>query len=191
MPSTPHGPKPDPMSREVDRLLAQLGDRGSERSRDPESRERASASRPPFRSRGRGGTRPKAGEARYDRLGLWARLALGAALGGLITQWPYARACDWALLGYLGAVAMVLLAGGWIAIASWRLRDEVAHAASLILFFWGLVLAADQLLPRIGYAAVEAGWRCGPDARTLVVPERGQGLAAGYDYERGTPGAPR
>jgi hypothetical protein len=160
MPNTPRGPKPDPMAREVDRLLAQLADTGSERSRDPQSRERSTTSRPPFRSRARG--RPKAGDGRYDRFGLWARLVLSAALGGLVTQWPYARACDWALFGYLGAVGMVLLAGGWIAIASWRQRDEIVHAASLILFFWGLVLAAEQLLPRIGYAAIEAGWRCGP-----------------------------
>jgi hypothetical protein len=35
---------------------------------------------------------------------------------------------------------------------------------SFILLFWGIVLAAEQLLPRIGYAAVTAGWRCGTEA---------------------------
>ena len=74
--------------------------------------------------------------------------------------WPYQQGCGWPLLGYLGAVVTVLLAGGWIALASWQLRSGVAHVLSLILFFWGIVLAGEQVLPRIGYAAQKASWRC-------------------------------
>ena len=108
------------------------------------------------------GVRPNAPQGRHDPLALWGRVVLGAALGGLITQWPYARACGWPLFGYLGAVATVMLAGGWIAAVSWKQRNVIAHTLSLILLFWGIVLAAEQLLPRIGYAAVVLDWRCGP-----------------------------
>ncbi len=77
-----------------------------------------------------------------------------------MTQWPYPYGCGLPLLGYLGAVSTVLLTGAWIAFASWKLRSGVTHILSLILFFWGIVLAAEQLLPRIGYAADWASWRC-------------------------------
>ncbi len=160
MANTPRGSKPDPMSREVDRLLAQLGDLGSDRSRDSQSRAGATASRPTFRSRARAGARPKADPGRFDSLALWGRIVLGAALGAVITQWPYPHACGWPLLGYLGAVGTVMLTGGWIAVISWKQRDAIVHALSFILVFWGIVLAAEQVLPRIGYAAVAAGWRC-------------------------------
>jgi hypothetical protein len=164
MPNTPGSSRPDPMSREVDRLLAQLNDVGSDRARDPQSRDGVTTSRPTFRSRARANARPKADSGRYDSLALWGRIALGGALGGVITQWPYPRACGWPLIGYLGAVATVMLAGGWIAVTSWKQRDPIVHLLSLILVFWGIVLAAEQVLPRIGYAAVGAGWRCGAGA---------------------------
>ena len=89
--TTPRGSKPDPMSREVDRLLAQLADAGSGRSREPDHHERPQASRPTFRSRVRSSPRAKADQERYDRIGLWARVFLASALGVVITQWPYAH----------------------------------------------------------------------------------------------------
>jgi hypothetical protein len=88
------------------------------------------------------------------------RLLLGILLGGAMTQWPYAHGCDLPLLGYLGAVATVMLGGAWIAFAAWRLRSGLAHVLSLMLLFWGIVLAAEQVLPRIGYAAERASWLC-------------------------------
>jgi hypothetical protein len=163
MPNLPSGSKPDPMSREVDRLLAQLADVGSGRSRESDPYERTHASRPTFRSRVRPRPRAKADQERYDRIALWARVFLASVLGVVITQWPYAHACGWPLIGYLGAITMVLLAGGWIAVASWNQREAAAHALSFILVFWGTVLAAEQLLPRIGYAALSATWRCGAE----------------------------
>jgi hypothetical protein len=81
-------------------------------------------------------------------------------LGGAITQWPYPHGCGLLLLEYLGAVAMVMVTGAWIAVASWRLRSEGAHILALLIVLWGIVLAAEQVLPRIGYAAERASWRC-------------------------------
>jgi hypothetical protein len=80
--------------------------------------------------------------------------------GGAITQWPYPHGCGLPLLGYLGAVAMVMVAGAWIAVASWRLRNEVAHILALLIVLWGIVLAAERTLPRIGYAAERGSWHC-------------------------------
>jgi hypothetical protein len=42
------------------------------------------------------------------------------------------------------------------------MRSGVPHVLSLMLVFWGIVLTAEQLLPRIGYAAESATWRCAP-----------------------------
>lgn len=87
-------------------------------------------------------------------------MVLGVALGLALTQWPYPRECGWALFGYLGPVAMVVLSGAWIGFASWRLRNGVVHLLAQLLVYWGIVLAAEQILPRIGYAAETATWRC-------------------------------
>jgi hypothetical protein len=95
---------------------------------------------------------------------------LGIALGAMMTQWPYPYQCDLPLLGYLGAVATVLVVGAALAFDSWRLRSGPAHVLSLILVFWGIVLAAEQVLPRIGYAADLASWRC-----PVVAPAPGRG----------------
>jgi len=143
---------PDPMAREVDRLLAQLARVGS-----PGGRE---SSRTATRPKVTVGSSSAKVPSRGDLVALWARLALGGGLGGLMTQWPYPHGCGWPLLGYAGAVATVLLAGGWIALASWKLRSGAAHVLALILFFWGIVLAGEQVLPRVGYAAERASWRC-------------------------------
>jgi hypothetical protein len=105
---------------------------------------------------------PTADLARRQALWLWGRVVLGSALGLGLTQWPYPRACGWSLAGYLGAVAMVMVSGAWIALASWRLRKGGVHLLAQILVYWGFVLAAEQILPRIGYAAQTATWRCEP-----------------------------
>ena len=39
--------------------------------------------------------------------------------------------------------------------------DQVINVISVVVFFWGVVLAAEQILPRIGYAALPAIWSCG------------------------------
>ena len=159
MPKTPSGRQREPMEREVDRLLAQLAHTGYPPARAEEPRvTRAPTPATPRRSHS--AAHPAATTSRGDLIALWARVLLGAVLGGLMTQWPYPHGCGLRLLGYLGAVMGVFLTAAWIAFASWRLRRGVAHVLGLILFFWGTVLAAEQLLPRIGYAAHQASWQC-------------------------------
>jgi hypothetical protein len=99
-------------------------------------------------------------------LGLWGRASLAVALGIMMTVYPYFRDCGLPLFGYLCAVAAVVLAGGWVATLAWQMRNEVVHVSALLVILWGLMLTADVLLPRSGYAAVPASWQC-------AVPESG------------------
>jgi hypothetical protein len=97
-------------------------------------------------------------------------------LGVALTQWPYASACGFSLFGYLAAVLTVIVVAGWVFIATWFHRMGFAHLMALILGFWGVVLAAEQVLPRIGYAEEEATWMCAeeeevaPPVLPTVVP---------------------
>jgi len=98
-------------------------------------------------------------------LGTWARVVLGLLIGIGMTQWPYTHGCGLRLIFYLLGVAAVIAAGTWSGISSWKRRFGVAHVLSQGLIIFGLVLAAREVLPRIGYAKAEAPWLC-PD----VVP---------------------
>jgi hypothetical protein len=161
MPKATPDRQPDPMRREVDRLLAQLANSGPRTSQaDAQSRNGAPSQQSVTPRRSRAIVLSAKTASRADILALWARLALGILLGAAMTQWPYRYGCDLPLLGYLGAVVTVIVVGGWIAFAAWRLRSAPAHIASLILLFWGIVLGAEQVLPRVGYAAERASWRC-------------------------------
>ena len=160
MATTPNDPQAKAMEREVNRLLAQLTHAGAE----PIGELRLNGGTPPVqpvaRPRSSGPAR-SATSPRWNVAALWGRVLLAGVLSVAMLQWPYSHACGWALLAYLGAVVAVLLAGAWVAFASWRLRNGLTHLLSLVLFFWGLVLAAEQVLPRIGYAADPAAWLCG------------------------------
>jgi hypothetical protein len=166
MPKTPSDRQPEPMAREVDHLLAQLANVGSRPARDFGPRNSTPAPRQVSRAKSPG-VAPLIGPAtRGDLVALWARALLGIALGGLMTQWPYPNGCGLPLLGYLAAILTVLLTAAWIAFASWKLRNGITHVLALVLYFWGIVLAAEQVLPRIGYAADLANWRCSAELPT-------------------------
>lgn len=98
-------------------------------------------------------------------LGVMARLLLATALGVGMAFWPYASRCGAGLFGYLAAVGVLMAAGTWSAVWTWRHRSAKAHVLSLLLVLWGGVLAAQEVLPRIGYAipteAHPASWMCG------------------------------
>ena len=155
MPKPQDSSKPDPLAREVDRLLASLAGVGAKP--EPESRPQPRAAKPrimPPPARRRTDT------TRRDLAALWARLALGVVLGAMITQWPYPHGCGWGLLQYFGALAMVTVTGTWIAVASWSRRHATSHVLALLLILWGIALAAYEILPRVGYAALRWNWQC-------------------------------
>ncbi len=103
-------------------------------------------------------------QRRGASLGVFARLGLSVVLGVGIVFWPYEARCGVGLAAYLVAVVAVATSGIWSAVWTWRHRTGRAHALSLLLILWGLVLGAVEVLPRVGYAkpmvAHPATWAC-------------------------------
>ena len=108
-----------------------------------------------------------AARGRYAVLFTWVRLALGLSLGAAMTQWPYTYGCGLPLFVYLGAVLAVVIAGVWSVVSSWKTRSGLAHFLSIGLIIWGGVLAAREVLPRIGYAKQGAEWICQAPSATV------------------------
>ena len=96
-------------------------------------------------------------------LGVMARLVLAVALGVGMLFWPYDAKCGLGLAGYLAATGVVVGAGVWSSIWTWRHHSSRGHILSLLLILWGAVLGAIEILPRVGYAKPDAarpGWSC-------------------------------
>ena len=106
----------------------------------------------------------EAAQQSTSTFGVFARLTLAVTLGVAIVFWPYGARCGLGLAGYLAAVATLLTAGVWASVWTWRHRAAKAHTLSLLLVLWGLVLAAVDVLPRVGYAKPSAmhpaNWSC-------------------------------
>ena len=137
---------------EVDRLLNQL----------PSHREEQVAAQPsqrpqPAAARSGGGAAP---EVSGGRIGTWARVGLGLLLGIGMPLWPYDHACGVKLFIYFGGVLVVVAAGVWSSLSSWKRRMGTAHVLSQLLVIWGLVLTAGVVLPRTSFAKVPATWFC-------------------------------
>jgi len=94
-------------------------------------------------------------QQRAAMIGASARLILVFALGAAIGMWPYSRECGWGWFGYVGVEAVMVAGGLWVAFTTWRGRLAKMHALSLLITLTGLVLIAAEVLPRIGYAAID------------------------------------
>ncbi|MBX3175117.1 MAG: hypothetical protein KF709_11935 [Gemmatimonadaceae bacterium] len=92
--------------------------------------------------------------------GAWARAALALVLAVGVIWWPYPASCGLLLGSYAAVVLSVTVVGAWTSWLAWRAQVPTAHVIGLGVSYWGIVLAAELVLPRIGYASVEAGWRC-------------------------------
>ena len=92
---------------------------------------------------------------RAAMIGGGARLVLVAALGVALAFWPYENECGSGLLGYLAVEVVIIVGGLWVATSTWRARLPKMHILSLLIALAGLVLVATEVLPRIGYAAVD------------------------------------
>ena len=97
-------------------------------------------------------------------LGVFLRLFLAVLLGVAMLFWPYEHRCGLGLAGYLGATAVIVTAGVWSAVWTWRHRAGRGHVLALLLILWGVVLAAAEVLTRSGYARPDADhpavWAC-------------------------------
>lgn len=151
MPKNSEGSKRDPMAGEVDRLLRQLG--------TTQERAQRAGQRPPPRPGTLPGAPPPVTITLPSPTGVWVRAALGALLAGAMLLWPY-RTCGLPLAGYFVSTAVVVVTGVWAAYASWRRRMGFAHVLSVAVIFSGIALATFQVLPRVGYAAMQAAWGC-------------------------------
>lgn len=89
-------------------------------------------------------------------IGVFARLILVAAVAVALLFWPYENSCGLGLFGFLGAEAVIVIGGVWIGITTWRARLPRMHLVSLAITLGGLIAIAAEVLPRIGYAAVDA-----------------------------------
>lgn len=92
---------------------------------------------------------------RVAMMGAGARLILVFALFGALAIWPYANDCGWGLFGYLGAEAVIIAGGLWVAFTTWRARLPKMHTLSLVIILVGLGLIAAEVLPRVGYASAD------------------------------------
>ena len=93
----------------------------------------------------------------------WLRVILGMLLGVAVLEWPYGRSCGLPLLTYLGVLGFIVMIAFWAGVHTWKARLATGHAISLALLAWGAVLAAEEILPRTGYARQEAAWVCTVD----------------------------
>jgi hypothetical protein len=94
-------------------------------------------------------------QQRTAMIGGGARLVLVAALGVALAFWPYENQCGLGLTGYLAVELVIIIGGLWVAISTWRARLPKMHILSLLIALAGMVLVAIEILPRVGYAAVD------------------------------------
>ena len=108
---------------------------------------------------------PTTGTKTTTTFGVMLRLGLAAALGVGMVFWPYPSRCGPWLFAYLGVAGVLMSAGLWSAVWSWRHRAHKSHILSLLLVLWGGTLAAAEVLPKLGYAIPSedhpAAWLCG------------------------------
>jgi len=108
---------------------------------------------------------PSAASARGGSVALtWFWVVLGLALAIALPIWPYEKACGLRLIFFLGAVGITFIVGVLAALASWAHRRGFAHLLSLIILGWSSVLAAREVLPRVGYARQSSTWMCAAQA---------------------------
>ena len=97
---------------------------------------------------------------RRATLWTWTQVILGGLLAVGMTQWPYSHGCGIKLFFYLGAAGLVVIAGLWGALSSWRRRMGLAHTLALLVVLSGMLLVAREVLPRVGYAREASTWMC-------------------------------
>jgi hypothetical protein len=103
-------------------------------------------------------------DAAHAKVGAIVRLTLVGALAGSLYFWPYARTCGFGLYAFMAAEALIAAGALWIVTFTWRHRLARAHGVAFAMFIGALVLLAIEMLPRVGYAAVDAArpaqWGC-------------------------------
>lgn len=148
-----------PANRDWDKELAEI-DKVIARSPGPAGAPAsASSSAPAVQGQGTKAIAAPPGGKRAA-LWTWTQVFLGGLLAVGMTQWPYSNGCGIKLFLYLGAAGLVVVAGIWGSLSSWRRRMGLAHVLALLVVLSGMVLLAREILPRVGYASQASTWMC-------------------------------
>ena len=92
----------------------------------------------------------------------WFFTSIAVLLAVALLVWPYDKNCGVRLIFFLGAVVMAVLMALFGAFAGWAHRRGVALLLSLLVFLYAGIIAAREILPRIGYAKEARPWTCPP-----------------------------
>ena len=90
----------------------------------------------------------------------WLRVLLGVLIAAGMTQSPYAHGCGLQLYLYLGAAGVVVVAGMWGMVASWKRRLQLAHVIALATVLFGALLVGREILDRSAYVKLPKPWSC-------------------------------
>jgi hypothetical protein len=99
----------------------------------------------------------------------WFWVLLAVALAAALPLWPYEKSCGLQLFFFLGAAGVTMVVGLLGAISSWAHRRGFAHLLALSVLTWAGIMAAREVLPRIGYAKQTRTWMC-PSGGSTVAP---------------------
>lgn len=120
---------------------------------------------PPTRASGGGLPGP---QRRFVALA-WFWTLLAALLAVALIIWPFDKTCGLRLIFFLGATVLALVLGVLGSITSWAHRQGLALLLSLLVILWAGVMAAREILPRVGYAKQAKAWTC-PEPPPLPDP---------------------
>jgi hypothetical protein len=109
------------------------------------------------------------GQRRFVAL-TWFWTGLAMILAVALPLWPNDKSCGLKLVFYLGAAVIALLMGVLGALASWSHRRGLAFVLSLVAILWAGVMAAREILPRVGYARQELHWTCPEEPAATPAP---------------------
>lgn len=116
-----------------------------------------------------------------ERAATWVWVVLAGALTALLLLWPRANDCGLGLLYYLAVIAALFITGLFGARAAWRRHQGLAHTLSLLAIGGSIVLAAQEILPRTGYAREAARWTCPVTSSEPQTPSSGAAMPAGAE----------
>jgi peptidoglycan/LPS O-acetylase OafA/YrhL len=138
----------------IDKQLASISDEELKKGAPPVPAKGGAVERPAT-EQGAARRALPSGTREPRRWALYLRLGLSLAAAVAIGFWPheiYSIACGPNLFLYLAAAGLITAGGVWSAVWSWRHRAPRAHLLSLAIAMWGLMVAASEVLPRVGYA---------------------------------------
>ncbi len=113
---------------------------------------------------------PRVPQRRFVALA-WFWALLSVLLAVALVVWPFDNTCGVRLIFFLGACLLTLLAGALGAFTSWANRQGPAVLLSLLAFLFAGIMAAREILPRVGYAEESRSWTCPPPPEPTPAPQ--------------------